>query len=99
MRIVKANCDGLGVIKCIHTEKKGHWIKELLYGVGGEMNEACKIVCTDVSMFSLFQCGNPPMESRTSLSQDTTLRKTLCLVSVKRDSQHFNDCPAVPYHL
>lgn len=78
---------------------KNHWIKELLYGVGGEMNEACKIVCTDVSMFSLFQCGNLPMESRTSLSQDTTLRETLCLVSVKRDSQHFNDCPAVPYHL
>lgn len=80
--------------------EKGHWIKELFYGVGGEMNEACKIVRIDVSMFSLFQCGNLPMESscgRTSLSQDTTLRKTLCLVSVKRDSQHFNDCPAVLY--
>lgn len=46
--------------------------------------------CTlgDVNVFNLIQRDDLPMESsccRTLLSQDTTLRKTSCLASVKRD--------------
>lgn len=42
----------------------------------------------DVNVFSLIRRDDLPMESscgRTFLSQNSTLRKTSCLVSVKRD--------------
>lgn len=52
------------------------------------MRHAKTCAVGDVSAFSLIQRDDLPMEnscSTTFLSQDTTLRKTSCLDSVKRD--------------
>ena len=96
-------------------KKKGHRLKELLCDVGGEMNEACRNVCIGRCQCVQFDSTWRPSRGesscgRTLLSQDTTLTKTWCLAPVKKktmvhslsfplNSQHFNDCPAVPFPL
>lgn len=53
------------------------------------MRHAGACALGDVNVFGLIQRDDLPMASsgsgRTLLSQDTTLRKTPCLASVKRD--------------
>lgn len=90
----------------IPKKKPSHWMKELFYGVGRKANEACKNICTG-RCHSVWMCSPSPAAGHHCLRTLGLERhcvwplwkEMVHLLSFPLNSQHFNDCPAVSYHL